>query len=344
MRELPQSTQLLYTQLLSQCLQASSPASRGLSFVSKLIKGGRHWYLQLTIGSRKTQHYVGPDTPEVHTLIENEKQLWKEAEPDRAAREQLVSMLISGGALTVSAAEARLLEVLERAGVFLLGGVLVGSHAFSIYGNMLGVEWPIRTLETHDIDIAGDERVTVGFEDQKTNLRQALLDSGMGVVEVPALNRKSPSTVFRIQGKQLSVDLLTPLVGKPTGKPVLIPALKTYAEPVRFLDYLMESAQPAVVVARAGIIVNVPAPARFALHKLVTAARRPAAQQTKVRKDLKQAELLLEVLFRDRPGDISQAIKAARQMPDKFFAQLASGAERLPDKSLKQLLEGGAGY
>ena len=62
MEALPESTRLLYSQLLSQCLHGAAPSGRGLSFVSKQIKGAKHWYLQLTVGSRKTQHYLGPET------------------------------------------------------------------------------------------------------------------------------------------------------------------------------------------------------------------------------------------------------------------------------------------
>jgi hypothetical protein len=76
---------------------------------------------------------------------------------------------------------------------------------------------------------------------------------------------------------------------------------------VRFLEYLIENAQPAVLVAKAGILVNVPTPARFALHKLVISNRRAAAFQVKARKDIDQAEQLLLVLLRHRPGDLRQA-------------------------------------
>ena len=328
---LPESTRLLYSQLLSQCLHASAPSGRGLSFVKKKIKNTTQWYLQLTVGSQKTQHYIGPDSEEVLDLIAKEKKLWEKAKPDRQSREQHVSMLQSGGAHTVSSAEARVFEVIERAGVFLVGGVLVGSHAFGVYGNMLGVNWPTKITQTHDVDIARDNHIALGLRNESVDLKQALLDADMGFVEVPALDRKSPSTSFRIQGKQLSVDVLTPMIGKPVSKPVLITALNTYAEPLRFLDYLLDDIQPAVIVARAGIIVNTPSPARYALHKLVASARRPAALQTKTIKDIDQATLLLTVLFEDRPGDIQSAMKAAGKMPEKFLAQLKSGLKKLPD-------------
>jgi len=337
MEYLSESTNLLYTQLLSQCLHESVPAGRGLSFVNKTIKGSIHWYLQLTVGSRKTQHYMGPDTAVIQKLIKDEKQLWVTTKRDRENREQLVAMLISGGSHTVSSAEARLFELIERAGVFLVGGVLVGSHAFAVYGNMLGVNWTSEITQTHDIDITQNNQIALGLRNETVNLKQTLLDANMGFIEVPALDRKAPSTRFRIQGKQLSVDLLTPLIGKPTSKPVLISALNTYAEPLRFLDYLLDDVQTAVLVARAGILINIPAPGRYALHKLVTSSRRTATFQTKAIKDVDQAEQLLLILIDDRPGDIRLAFEAAKKMPEKFYTQLCNGIEKLPNELIKSL-------
>ena len=82
---------------------------------------------------------------------------------------------------------------------------------------------------------------------------------------------------------------------------------------------------------RSGLFVNVPHPARFALHKLVVSRRRPVAQQIKARKDVQQATELLNVLLEDRPGDIWIALEAAQSMPDKFLSQLSKGIEQLPD-------------
>ena len=322
-------------------MHASAPSGKGLSFVKKKIKGTTQWYLQLTVGSQKTQHYLGPDSEAVRQLIDKEKLLWQQAQPDRLSREQLVAMLVAGGAHTISGEEARLFEVIERAGVFLVGAVLVGSHAFSIYGNMLGVQWPTKITQTHDVDIAR-KNIMLGLSSKPVDLKKTLLDAEMGFIEVPALNRKSPSTSFRIRGKQLSVDILTPLIGKPTSNPVLVPALKTYAEPVRFLDYLLEDTQAAVIVARAGILVNVPSPARYALHKIVASQRRVTAMHSKTVKDVDQAELLLSVLLADRPGDIMSAIRATEKMPEKFRSQLLAGLKKLPDdlsNSIKNFFE-----
>jgi hypothetical protein len=337
MEYLPESTRLLYTQLLTLCLQSAAPSGRGLSFVTKNIRGGKHWYLQFTVGSRKTQHYLGPDSPDLRALMTKEKALWASASADVRSRESLVSMLISGGAYAASSIDARVFEVLERAGVFLAGGVLVGSHAFALYGNMLGVKWPSEMTRTQDLDIAAHGHLAIGILDRAVNVRQALIDSELGFIEVPALDRKAPSTRFRIKGKQLSVDMLTPLLGRPSRKPIHLAALDTYAEPVRFLDYVLVDAQPAAVVAKAGILVNVPAPARYALHKLVTAERRIPAFQTKTKKDIEQAQELIEVLVHDRPGDLRAAWRAAEKQPSKFMQQMRSGMTRLSKELQKNL-------
>lgn len=337
MNNLPESTQLLYSQLLTQCLHGAAPSGHGLSFVSKQLGGAKHWYLQVTIGSRKTQHYLGPDTPQVLALINNEKELWKNAEPEHALRESLVAMLISGGALSVTAMESRVFELLERAGVFLAGGVVVGSHAFGLYANMLGVKWQMETTRTQDVDIASDYRVVIGVPNTRVNLREALIASDLGFIEVPALDRKSPSTKFRIRGQPLSVDVLTPMLGKTSTKPIPIAALNTFAEPMRFLDYLIAEAQPGVIVARAGILVNVPAPARFALHKLVIAGRRVAAFQTKSHKDIRQADQLINLLAQQRPGDIRQAWEAAMQQPKSFIVEMHRGLKKLSEATQQAL-------
>ena len=333
MQALPESTSLLYSQILTQCLRGSVPNARGISFVSKNIKESKHWYLQLVVGEKKTQHYLGPDNKELRELIDKEKSQTDEFEDEIKLRQQLVSMAIAGGAQTLSAEVVRIFELLERVGTFLAGGVIVGSHAFALYGNMLGVSWDQASMRTHDVDIASKQRseILLGIEDKKINLKESLLNSNLGFFEVPALSRKSPSTTFSLRGKELSVDLLTPMLGKPQSEPIRISSLNTYASPVRFLEYLLENVQQAVIIAKNGILVNVPAPAHFALHKLVVSERRSSASQTKATKDIDQAIQLLNWLQQTRPGDITLAYESAKEMPDKFLQQLDKKINELPN-------------
>jgi len=336
MQRLPQTTQLLYAELLQQCAIAV-PNRRGISFVSKDISGRRYWYLELVVGSTKRQYSLGRDSDELRNQIDRQKALFKQAIPDVKQREKLVAMLTSGGAFTPGASDGRVLEVLAQAGTFLAGGVLVGSHAFNAYSNMLGVSWDSAAMQTQDMDLASQRQIEVAMHQDAPDVKSVLLESGMGFFEVPALNPKSPSTSFKLRGEDFHVDLLTPLKGPGSSKPVLLPHFNSYAHPIRFLEYLLKDSQNAVIPFRSGILVVVPHPARFALHKLVVSQRRPVAQQIKAKKDIQQAIEILNILLEDRPGDIWIALEAARAMPDKFQSQLAKGIERLP-ASTKEII------
>ena len=186
------------------------------------------------------------------------------------------------------------------------------------------------TLRQRDIDIADERRLGIAVRPRDDlRLETLLRESGMGFVAVPSLDRKAPSTEFSLRGRELSVELLTPMRGRPDGAPVFLPSLGAWAEPVRHVDFLLDDAQIAVLLHAHGILVNVPAPGRFALHKLVVAERRAAAFAGKARRDRAQAEMLLEVLLEDRPGDLILAAEAATAMGERFSRQLRQGLGRL---------------
>lgn len=333
---LPPAVQTTYLDLLAAVMTAPLPA-RGVSFVKRPSRSRDYWYLQYVIGESRRSHYLGPDTEELRGLIEKAKTLQAEDAPDMVMRERLVAAGIAGGLQAPSAGEARVYEALAQAGVFEGGGVLVGSHAFANIGNMLGVRWTSGLSRTADIDIARDPHFIVGMPAETRDLEAALRESHRAFFAVPALNPKHPSTRYKIRGQQLSVSVLTPMHGKESAKPVPIPALSTAAEPVRYLEYAMQTSELAAVPARAGILVRVPQPARFALHKLVVSQRRSAREAAKSRKDIAQAGAVIEVLRDLRPGDIRNAIAAATHMGDKFVTQLKEGAGLL-DEDIREYL------
>jgi hypothetical protein len=107
------------------------------------------------------------------------------------------------------------------------------------------------------------------------------------------------------------VDFLTPNEGPETDRPQRLAAYQTDAQPLRFLDYLIHEPEPAVVLHGAGIYVHVPAPERFALHKLIVSRRRHRTAGAKKDKDIKQAELLLVALVQKRPHELKLAWREA---------------------------------
>jgi len=337
-RKLPDNVALQYSELMQQCIHPA-PDGANLSFKSKTIGGKRYWYLYISLGKRRTEHYLGEESTELLDTIEDEKALWESSEDDRSVRARLVAMLLAGGATGIPTNEGKVLALLERSGVFLAGGVVVGTLAFRAYANMLGIGWHSE-LQTRDIDLASDHRfpIVIPKKRKPIQLVEILLKSGMGFMEVPALNRKSPSTKFKIRGEELSVELLTPMRGRETARPIEITWLGAFAEPIRFIDYLLDDIQPAVLLYKHGILMNVPAPARFAFHKLVVSQRRRSSDNEKIKRDLTQAEQLFSVLVDGRPGDLILAYEAAGKMGEKFQVQLNSGL-KLIDPEISELVK-----
>ena len=93
------------------------------------------------------------------------------------------------------------------------------------------------------------------------------------------------------------------------------------------MDYLIENPEKAAVLDSGGFLTLVPAPARYALHKIIVACERPASQETKASKDLAQAAQILEQLAEARPGDLRLAERALAKKG--WSAKLARGAKRL---------------
>jgi hypothetical protein len=243
------------------------------------------------------------------------------AAAEQAQLERLCAMLRQGGAQLADVPSARIISGLANAGVFRLGAVLVGTHAFVALANVLGVRWR-SSLRTQDVDVAVDRVLEVGVPQTEADLPKALEALNVGFLPVPGLNPKAPSTSFKVRGQSLRVDLLTPARGPRDGKPVHIERLKAAAQPLELLDYLLESALPAPLVNGSASLVNVPDPARFALYKLI------------VSKDGEQATELLEVLYEDRRGDLRLALRALRRRGPAWIPRLRRAASKLKGEQL----------
>lgn len=96
---------------------------------------------------------------------------------------------------------------------------------------------------------------------------------------------------------------------------------------MKFLDYLLEGAQPAVLVGSRVLRVSVPDPARFAIHTLLVSSERPSAE---ARKDVDQAVRLLRVLLDERPADLERAWHAATERGRAWTQRLNRARRQLP--------------
>jgi hypothetical protein len=326
---LPETVQVLYAELLDQLRAGNNlHVPVGGSLVSKKIGNGTYWYLQRDEAGRRTQTYLGAETPELLRQIEASKQ----QQADLRRRRQLVSMLTAGGAASESPSFTNVLQVLADSFVFRLGGVLIGTQAYMCYANMLGVRFEAQTLRTADIDIAENATISLAIaREGSLDLLERLKSVEPRFVAVPELDPRDPSTSFKVRGRDLRVDFLTTTRRGARKKPIPLPHLKVAAQPLEGLDYLIEKTTKAAVVGGGGILVNVPLPARYALHKLWVAKNRPVSEQTKARKDVAQAEQLVEVLREDRPEDMEAAAIAIKSRP-KMWKRVQAELDRLTSK------------
>ena len=324
---LPPETHNLYSELLERLLVFSARHAIGHApgtFTTKSVAGETYVYFQYSEpGGSTRQLYLGKEGPALRRLAERFKSQRQEVQQERADFERLCAQILAGGGWAMGTGPARVLKAFADAGVFETGAVLVGTHAFGVIGNLLGVRWAGAHIRTQDVDLAAVS-LAAAPERLRADAPKALERLEMGFLPVPGLDPRHASASFKVRGQSLRVDFLAP--GKP-GAPVLLPSLSTSAQPLPFLDYLIENPEKAAVLDASGFLVLVPAPARFALHKILVSSERPASQETKALKDLTQAAQLLAHLSEARPGDLRLALEALRKR--KLSAKLERGAKRL---------------
>jgi hypothetical protein len=338
--KLPLETQTLYAQLMETLLALEAHRSIGHltgCFTTKTVKGLSYHYFQYSDpGGLHRQIYLGRKGDVLERVIErfaSERETFK---PDAEHVQRLCAQLRAGGALVTDMASSRVLNALAASGVFRLGGVLVGTHAFIVLGNLLGARWKGGSLRTQDLDIAGVPSMALSIPHIDVDVPSVLDSLEMGFLPVPQLNPKHPSTSFKVRGKSLRVDLLTPLLKNKESGPKVIPRFKAAAQPVRFLDFLIEGFEKGAIVDGGGILVNVPSPARFAFHKLIIHQEREAFLHTKADKDLLQAAQVLSLLAEERPGDILNAWDEIKRRGKGWVNRISKGLSRMKSQYQEQ--------
>jgi len=203
---LPLDVQTLYAELIEQLTALDAQRALGSlkgTFVTKEVKGRRYAYLQYSVAGAKKQAYLGPYDATIQRIEERYRREHAELLGERTQAQRLCSMLRQGGAVVADAPSARVLEALADSGVFRVGGMLVGTHAFAVLGSLLGVRWAQAALRTHDIDLAaGATSLALAVPTEAdADVPGALERLQMGFFPVPPFNPKEPSTLIsRPQG------------------------------------------------------------------------------------------------------------------------------------------------
>lgn len=310
MSEIDPQTRTLYAELLEQIqtLEASRTISslKG-SFSFKKINGEDYVYFQhYTPGGRLEQIYIGKRDKKIERLMREYDEDKTDAMEMRENIKRLSAQVKAGLDMPTDKAMVRVIRSLAETGVFKNGGVLVGTHAYQAIGILLGTRWPADTMATTDIDIAADRKVSIALPVVKADIPAAIDSLKMGFFPVPSMNPKHPSTTFTIRKSRLRLDILTPKTTE-SDAPIFIRRFNCAAAPLSYLSYLIESPVTAVIVDTKPVLVNVPQPVRYALHKLVVSQVRDVSSSAKSEKDLRQAYQLLSLLEEIRPADIKPA-------------------------------------
>jgi hypothetical protein len=234
--ELSLSAQTAYAQLLEAALAADhfrSVADLKGSFASKISKGKTYWYFQYTEPSGKfRQVYVGPDNDAVRAL-RGEKGI-------PATSQKLGPLARSAAALgcaEIFPKHARVLSRLSEYGFFRAGGVLIGTHAFLAFGNMLGARWVDSDDSGKSLSIALPSNITINTDAAITSLE-------MGFLPISSLNTAAGATYLNPREPEFRLDFLTTR-HREGEKTYSHPQLGVNMQPLPFMEYSLRDVQQA---------------------------------------------------------------------------------------------------
>lgn len=116
------------------------------------------------------------------------------------------------------------------------------------------------------------------------------------------------------------------------------PGLAETFSALNYLNFLIAKPIPAAALYRSGILVQVPRPERYAIHKLIIAERRrDGASSLKSAKDREQAAFLIEAMAEDRPDDLAKAYMTALEVGPRWRERIGNSLKRMPET--KSILE-----
>ncbi|MDF0602126.1 GSU2403 family nucleotidyltransferase fold protein [Psychromarinibacter sp. C21-152] len=329
------AAQVAYQDLLRMHLDEAASEIVG-SIEARQRNGRTYLYDRFRIGTEMKSRYLGEDSPDLRDRLARAADLKAEAQERKKRMSRLARVLRSEGMIGTDRETGSLLLAFARAGVFRLGGTLIGTGAYALYQGELGVRFDSDELaQTGDIDFASFERLSVALGDRVEEEPGDILRS-MKFEAVPGVFDRRIWKWCQSGGEAM-VEFLTPAFGDEGIKP--LPALGVSAQALNYLNFLIAEPIHALALYRSGVLVQIPRPERFAIHKLIVADRRQSGpDEAKARKDRAQAEFLIRILAEDRPDDLAEAYEHALLQGPRWRERIASSLGRM--SATKDLLHG----
>ena len=307
---IPPAVQTLFADLLQQV--ETAPVSG--SVYRRTVNDAEYIYAKVPVGSDRIDQFIGRSGD---SEAEDRAKSLQTGGALAAQRRRIVAMLRRQGLAGPDRAMGAILDALAHAGLFKAGAVLVGTAAYLVSEPLVGSRLPASTLMTGDLDLATASVALTAEPPER--LETILRRADPTFAGVPQLKPKAPPSRFRTASGYL-VDLVTPTRTREDSNPVALAELGAGAAPLQYLAWLIEGAVRTTALWGPGILVNVPQPARFAVHKLILAQRRDASGRLKRTKDLQQAKALIEVLRTNDPFALEDALTEARAQGDKGWS------------------------
>jgi hypothetical protein len=299
MKSIPLSLMTLYADLTQRlALRDGRPGS----ISTKTDKGKKYLYAVYKDGQARIQTYLGSaDDPKARDAAN----FVRRAEVEAKELRSIVSALKNAKIPAPTIVQGRILEVVANAGLFDRGITLVGTVAYQTYACVVGAYLGAGAYVTNDIDLSVAEFVA-GETNQ--DIGTVLKRADPAFEPYWHANDKLPR-IFRTPNFQ--VDVITKY-GRGRTSPIVVESLGCAAAALTFQEYLVEETLEVAALYGPGVLVRVPTPTRYALHKLLVAQQRGPTELAKRQKDLRQARELMDILIETDEASLQDALDAAR--------------------------------
>jgi hypothetical protein len=167
--------------------------------------------------------------------------------------------------------------------------ILIGSWCQYFYKSYFTELEYTTTIRTRDMDLLVPLPLRLK---NKVDVEELLRDKGF------VLTFSGGPGYMKLMHPELIVEFLVAEKGRGSDKPQLLPQLGINAQPLRFLDYLLQN---TISIEADKLKINVPHPAAFGLHKLIVSSRRK--NEAKTLKDRREAISVLKALIKKGESD-----------------------------------------
>ncbi len=310
LRPIPPPLLTLYADLAQQVRFAQ----RGGTIYQRTLGGTSYLYAKVPVAGTRRDIFLGRADDEA--VLQKAAAVRREAVASRERR-ATIRMLKLRGLRGPDGWLGKIVDAVADADLFGRGMVLVGTGAYQLMEPLLAHYLPEASLITGDVDlVTADLAITSeNGEAMETILQRA----DPSLAAVPELDLREYSSRFK--GKDSLVELLTPILRRTDATPMPLKQLSAGAAPLQYLRWLVDQPVEAVALWGSGVRVIIPAPARYAVHKLILAQKRLRTSGEKRFKDLSQAESLIRVLQVADPFAIEDALDDARAQGDEGWAK-----------------------